>query len=1192
MNKKLKYFSFIGIAAIVVTPICMTPYFIKLSRSENNDSPNQSNDDNYLVSSQSSADNNYYQIGDFYYEDLESYDRDICNQYYDSPVWSKYHNIYNFIYPGYNRNYEDGDNKWFGTASDPKLLNGMDAVYNERVPDINVKYSDGTWIKNEIKNGTFKKHHAADNFYDFNFDNIKAIKRHFTIGTNSTGMLGLGLYCPAGEVITIKFDDSTWEYLKNNPGAIKFWINENYNENWPEGDSAQISDRYPFICSEFNLDSSNQELKIGSPFGGALSVYINNLSINNDNFSYKNCLDLNFSVDGAIPDILYQDGYTSNDDWNHYKELAKTNSIAPVIQANSNYFVFNYPQDSHYGFGGVDISNLVFPDKIFKYWNELMFWLNYIAGRTSIIRHDIKATNDIWKWVEAWGTSYQCWIPKWDVFDAFFNETYALDGFTIDAWGPHVVSHELAHGFQFNDALFKRTYHAKNEPANHIAMTAISDTTRWRNELNWSGYRDNSYGNRFQCRSTSYIDIYDILKDGGGEFDIYQLLVWLMGPKNLADYIRYDTVYGSCNDSNWSGAKEIKELSDFTHLNLWPAFENFGKWWRDWPENYNSASATDKSYIDSIQKYPVVDFVGNLYSTGSYIYDSINDNYVYTGDVATPFEIVAGQPKVFKLDDYFISLNTNFKWNDIEFDSTSKLGGKLEYNSSNRTLTYFPNPNCVDQIDEFEITFIPSNFDGKLENYVPGYKFKYKIRQVANGASQKVYLLNGKNITNPIEILNYIDNSKNDYDYLLPYTRLSNEGYSNSYSGSKIEFKFVAPNDGIYQLNASWDDYIRLYANNVLEFQSDYYSQNKMSKIFESTYLKKGQTIDFKIIIANAAGSGNLNLNLTCNNESIDLFDNIIVPNSNELNYSDTQLLSFKYIDRKINYYEFNNFMSNQIYNQYYEFDILDPKQYSLSSPYSDVNDLNNMDYGYFELWNNDNGPNSAKSEFTVNFNEPTVIKSLFFGHRTNNHPNARPTNIVVTGIDENNNEIKLYDGNYPNRSASWTYINLDNDAALKSLHIVGINNNYYGLIWQWFRCSTDSFNPVSNAYSFYNSNIKISKKWQLKSSNNENISAMNNNYLFSNSKNNIIEFNLKNTDGFVIVGQSNNFGAKFDVYIDNKLVDTASAYSYKTIMNNVLYKYYLNKTKDINVKIVTKDNNNLYLNYLMLIGDHAVLVD
>ena len=75
-------------------------------------------------------------------------------------------------------------------------------------------------------------------------------------------------------------------------------------------------------------------------------------------------------------------------------------------------------------------------------------------------------------------------------------------------------------------------------------------------------------------------------------------------------------------------------------------------------------------------------------------------------------------------------------------------------------------------------------------------------------------------------------------------------------------------------------------------------------------------------------------------------------------------------------------------------------------------------------------------------------------------------------------------------------------------------------------------------------------------------------------------------------MGQSNNFGAKFDVYIDNKLVDTASAYSYKTIMNNVLYKYYLNKTKDINVKIVTKDNNNLYLNYLMLIGDHAVLVD
>lgn len=1191
MKNVKKIISMILLSSLVTTAIILIPCLVSnynnnLHVSSIESWSNQENSLNYIPIKS----NDVVQMSEFRYEDIGYQKRDIQNQYYDSPCWTQYHDKYNFIYPGYNKNYESGNNRWFGTIDNPKIINGTQEVYNELVPNTNYRYNNSDWIVSEIENGTFKKHHAADNFVETDLNKIEnSVTRKFIIGTNTFGPLGLGLYAPPGEEITIKFDEVTWnEMERTNFRNIQFVINSNFWDNKPEGDSSEISNRYPFICSTFN--NIDHEFKIGSPFGGAITIFINDtLKSESSSPIYNNSLPITFTVEGALPCMLYQDGQTEITKFYSDLDLLKNGMIAPVIQVNSAYFSFNLPW--------VDISNsleklnkIKYPSYNFRKIIQFFFLGNYYNGRNSLRRINMRLCNDIWGGAYAWGGGNHISAPL-EFGISLLSENLNYD-FGANNWG---LLHEINHNFQQNNAFFSKRSHGETNQATYYALSLIGDVGRYRNEFNYTGEKDFSMSSLgwTRCENPFILNKNFIDSQRADEYTLYAELLYLIGPLYYGDYVRWDVNNHPCWMTNWNGLEEIRQISENLHLNLWPAFEYFGKFWRDsWPISYQSATIEEKKIIDSLNKYPAIDFVGNLYATGSYIYDCKTNSYIYTGDYLPAYEIIAGQSKEFDFSKYFISNNPNFKWKGIEFDNTTKLGGKLLYDEKTKVLTYIPNNDQISDIDEFDVTFIPDEFTNKPDNYVPGYKFKFKIRQVVNSATIKLYESSNISYTNGYELLNYFEKNSENYIYELPYTRFSNEGYRRDNSGAKISFNFVAPYDGSFQFLMKYDDYIKVNVNDKFKYLGDQWTN--IYKNIGSWNLKKGDLLKFDIFIANKISKSNLDIKINCGNNTINFFDNILIPNYEQFldKYSIDELLNFRYESRQIDYVTFNNNITKTIYNSYYQYNYVDPKTYSLYSSYKNVNNLSIYKNGYyFEQWNEDFGPNQSRTEFTLTFDSPKVIKSFIFGHRTDQHSNARPTDIKIVGIDENNNEYVMYNGEYNGRNNSYTYFNISNNVPLKSLKIYGVNKLYYGIIWSWFICSEEYFSPISNSYSFINNNIKINNKWEIMKSNVQNLSIFNNVYLYTNKQDSIIEFNLKNTNGFIIVGQNNNYGAEFDVFINDQFIETIKINSNQVLMDYPLYSYSCLNSKDLNVKIVTKNDAPLFLNYFMTFGNNTELV-
>ena len=77
-----------------------------------------------------------------------------------------------------------------------------------------VRYSDSSFILNEIKNKTLKKHPAADEWYQQKVTpETKAINKFFSIPSQVLGPTALGLYIPAGEVATLEFSAKTLKQM-------------------------------------------------------------------------------------------------------------------------------------------------------------------------------------------------------------------------------------------------------------------------------------------------------------------------------------------------------------------------------------------------------------------------------------------------------------------------------------------------------------------------------------------------------------------------------------------------------------------------------------------------------------------------------------------------------------------------------------------------------------------------------------------------------------------------------------------------------------------------------------------------------------------------------------------------------------------------------------------------------------------
>lgn len=754
----------------------------------------------------------------------------------------------------------------------------------------------------------------------------------------------------------------------------------------------------------------------------------------------------------------------------------------------------------------------------------------------------------------------------------------------------------------------KKRTHGETNQVTLFDLSVIGDVGRFRSELNWTGEegkKNTSLG--WSRLENPFTTIKDLLKDDNNpscrkddEYPIYALMLYTLGPKNYSDYVRWDTKFGTWTN----GFDEIATISKKFKTNFWPAFFNYGRFWSDtWPTTQQEITPEQQKVITELAKYPAMDFVANQYACGNYLYNAATKSYDYNGDVLPAFEIPAGMDYKLDLSNFVVSVNKNFSWSKVIFPKTTLQGGTLTQDPKNpKNLIYHPSKNIKDN-DEFDITIVPDHWQGQPENYVPGYKFKIKLRQVVN----EPYLYTVQNLTgsnNFDDLFAQMQKMKpEDYDYCNPigFMNPATQFVNDQQQGIKISFKFVVPEDGNYKINVKWDDAIRLYVDGNLRFSNNKWT-NKMQTAAILPFQSAGDVVSVDIYCINKSGGGGVDVQFEVGNQPIDLFEHVLAPNFETVlpNQQPETIITnpdYQYKLREIDHSVYRHNLTARTNFSDVKFPVYTPNtDYTLSSTTNpnQINNLNDYNTTYLEKWSNKNN-GYPYAEFTVNFNKPSEIRSLLFGHRTNNHSNQRPTKIKVTITDANNQPLVAYEGPYgqefSDRSNSYSVLNLSKTYLAKTVKVEMWNElDQNGcVILQWFRPSSEIYIPFGDSIALNNPAIEYYGDWAIKDNDSVNQSPFNNKYVVSTRKKDKIAFTLNNAYGFTLVGQSNAIGNTLQIKVNGKLVDTVNVMSPTTQQNTVLYTYRGDVATDLYVEIIHLDNNPLYLDYLMTLAKYQL---
>ncbi len=233
----------------------------------------------------------------------------------------------------------------------------MDELINESI-DI---YSQ---VESDIQQNTLKKHNSADGqFYGTVSDDADRVTKVVTINHMLSSRHWLGVFAPAGEILTVTVDQKAIYQTKDNKPENQLSIIIGYP--FAENNISRVSstdDRYermqnagrmPYLQKEFKLTST--ETKIGSPFGGM--VFLSNV---------PGTIKQNFkiTIDGGVDNPSYKFGVSEKSDWQ--KVLA---SPSPMVYIQTPYVNFMAPKSA--------VQNVEDPDNALTFWNNAAMLSNY-----------------------------------------------------------------------------------------------------------------------------------------------------------------------------------------------------------------------------------------------------------------------------------------------------------------------------------------------------------------------------------------------------------------------------------------------------------------------------------------------------------------------------------------------------------------------------------------------------------------------------------------------------------------------------------------------------------------------------------------------------------------------------------------------------------------------------------------------
>ncbi len=1012
-----------------------------------------------------------------------------------------------------------------------------------------------------------------------------------------------------------------------------------------------ISTRYPYICSNFKFtkdyltaNDANRTIKIGSPFGGVINLNIK-YPLRSGQFDpfFNSTQMLKFTVRNVYKTLFYYDNIVTEQNWNQQLDEVRRGNVAPNFSGGFTYGTVNIPFTKPCELGGWEIDKLNYPASNFKTIDDFMFLSNYFNARDitkSFIRIDFQISLDIKSGGAAWG-GWDCLKAPYDwVMGNFFGPTDTVNWWTFtDTWG---FMHEINHNFVMDESYFKFVpkMHSQANQVNVFDQAFIGNASRWRSEHNPAGNNNSSNWKQVNGKDNFGWDklttVFSNLLAGKcnpgsvDEYSMYKAIWSMVGPIPYAKVARFENLNARNDRKGWTYMQEIYDFSKRLGYNYWPALNKMqNRFWKTyspiwnndatgpenrWPENYASATEDEKKIIDKLKvELPEVDFVGNLYACGVYKYNPVTNSFDYTSDVEPAFQIPAGKPYTFDFGKNIYSWNEAFEWDKLEF-SPSQLGADIKVDpNNNKKLIYTPNPKTLGQEDEFDVLITPKKWGDDNTNYVPAYKWKIKVRQETNGIQFTTYKPFANQSATSDEMFSAMSSTPIDDQWVYP-TMSQNYFYDNKGDpkrGANCKFKFVCTEDGTYDFKFGWDDWGRVKLNGELIGGTDKYT--KPVDTLKTITMKRGDALDFDISIINSGGAAGMSMAVLKDGKEYNYEHNVLLPDVGSLGV-ESDLAN--YITRSIYKYKPREIDMEQ----FADFDLFNPlpmdETYFNPIPWDQMTFRNEHPWGYdfggqltyenlqnfntsWYIFNPENGESPGMSPgypISYTFNNPTRVGAICFANNAGNWydwTRLDEVGIVITLADGTViNQNFVYGSQFNDKTSAMTYCNLDqtydNVKSIK-LNLKADNTAYLNGV----AFMNNQYGAVNQSVSLSSNAIGMNGSW-INARNNPTIneSCVNNSYWYTRTKGDSIEFTVQNMQGFSVIGRNFNGDGQFDVYINNELVGTSKMPNSSTLtFNDNLFTWMKHYDKPIRVRLVNKEAQPLFLNYITIYGENSSIL-